>query len=72
MKCPYCFGSTMRVINTYHDTVESTIRQRKCVHCSKQWFTCEVDIPRTAMRWQGTTMHRLPDFQVVKFTATKR
>jgi transcriptional regulator NrdR family protein len=70
MKCPHCFGSLLKVEMSKHDAPESVIRQRKCKHCSKKFYTCEVMIPRCAFKWVGNQdLRRTPDFQKVKFTA---
>lgn len=69
MKCPYCFGSRLKVEFSKHDSTSSIVRQRKCLHCQKKFWSCEVEIPRAAFRWEGKDIQRTPSFQKVKFTA---
>lgn len=70
MKCPHCFGSLLKVEMSKHDSTESVIRQRKCQHCNKKFYTCEVQIPRCAFAWDHQrNVKRTLDFQKVKFTA---
>ena len=70
MKCPHCFGSLLKVLMSKHDSTESIVRQRKCKHCNKNFYTCEVMIPRCAFAWDHQrNVKRTPDFQKVKFTA---
>jgi transcriptional regulator NrdR family protein len=53
MKCPHCFKSLLKVEWSRHDSSESVTRQRSCQHCLKKWWTCEIEIPRTAFFYQN-------------------
>ena len=55
MHCPNCDTPAHRgknkVLQARNDTVESKIRQRKCLTCNHKWWTCETDLPPGAVRW---------------------
>jgi hypothetical protein len=55
MHCPNCDALAHRgfckVIQARNDTVESKIRQRKCLTCNHKWWTCETDLPAGAIKW---------------------
>jgi transcriptional regulator NrdR family protein len=55
MHCPNCDAPAIRgankVVQARNDTVESKIRQRKCMTCGHKWWTCETDLPVGAIKW---------------------
>ena len=68
MNCPLCDCSEIRAASTRHDTVESIIRDRRCTQCDYKWYTCEIDIPRDAVRWgTNSVMRRLPGYRKITF-----
>jgi len=55
MHCPCCDTEAnrqnCRVTQSRNDTIESKIRQRKCLSCGHKWWTCEVDLPPGSVRY---------------------
>lgn len=63
MNCPKCDALSSRVMATRQDTVETKLRQRKCVSCEHRWWTCEVELPLKAVKWtapENTDLYSFP------------
>ena len=73
MNCPICDEIISRVIASKPDTVESQLRQRKCISCHHKWWTCEVELPLGAVKWvrpdnTDCVPRRLAGFRRVTFS----
>jgi transcriptional regulator NrdR family protein len=80
LNCPNCGTPASRKLNkvleTRHDTVESKIRQRKCLNCGNRWWTCETDLPPGAVKWASsendtstfTVPRRVPGFLRITYS----
>jgi len=69
MNCPKCDSVRIRTVNTRHDTVESVVRDRKCLRCEHKWFTCEIDLPRHAVKWgDAASLKRVEGYRKVVFS----
>lgn len=59
MRCPNCDTpaerGNCRILQTRSDTIESKIRQRKCMNCDHKWWTVETDLPDGAVKWTEAT-----------------
>jgi transcriptional regulator NrdR family protein len=55
MHCPNCDApahrGANRVVQARNDTIESKIRQRKCLSCDHKWWTVEVELPVGCIKW---------------------
>lgn len=80
MDCPKC-GAVYRkntVLATRVDTIESIIRNRKCLDCNHRWYTLEIEIPFAGLKYvtgaigadgrrHYWSIKRLPGFRRIKF-----
>lgn len=62
MLCSKCAGLSI-ITQSRTDTIESKLRQHKCVSCKHMWWTVEVELPPNSIKWvrkEGTTETTAP------------
>ena len=73
MHCPSCDQAADRtkclVIQARNDTIESKLRQRRCIDCGHIWWTVEVDLPPEAVKWQRENKDERGKFAVPRRVA---
>jgi transcriptional regulator NrdR family protein len=42
---------TVKVLKTRRDTVETVLRLRECQPCKHRWWTVEVELPPSSVKW---------------------
>ena len=69
MICPNCGGKYNSIEQTNQDTLDSTVRHRRCKHCQHRWWTLEVVLPSEAIgRLDGEPVRRT-NYQRIRYSA---